>query len=151
MWRHILQFQKLLVLRHWLWFMGIKKRADGSLELYGGCVHTLPTHIYIVHLHMPFKVKKGHFEGVCVCVCVCVCACVRACVCLRACMCVCLRACLCACVRVHTVVWKGFCPRPVFIFCICHTLMIQIKYILILHKDNQSKYKMQFWNNDFIY
>ncbi len=35
---------------------------------------------------------------------------------------------------------------------ICHTWMIQIiKLILILHKDNPSKYKMQFWNNDFIY
>ncbi len=30
--------------------------------------------------------------------------------------------------------------------------MIQIiKQILILHKDNLSKYKMQFWNKDFIY
>ncbi len=30
--------------------------------------------------------------------------------------------------------------------------MIQIiKLIFILHKDNPSKYKMQFWNNDFIY
>ncbi len=30
--------------------------------------------------------------------------------------------------------------------------MIQIiKYILILHKDNASKYKMQFLNDDFIY
>ncbi len=30
--------------------------------------------------------------------------------------------------------------------------MIQvIKQILILHKDNPSKYKMQFRNNDFIY
>ncbi len=30
--------------------------------------------------------------------------------------------------------------------------MIQIiKQILILHKDNPSKYKMQFLNNDFIY
>ncbi len=30
--------------------------------------------------------------------------------------------------------------------------MIQIiKYILILHKDNPSKYKMLFWNNDLIY
>ncbi len=29
--------------------------------------------------------------------------------------------------------------------------MIQIKLILILHKDNPSKNKMQFWNNDFIY
>ncbi len=30
--------------------------------------------------------------------------------------------------------------------------MIQIiKQILILHKDNQSKCKMQFWKNDFIY
>ncbi len=30
--------------------------------------------------------------------------------------------------------------------------MIQIiKQILILHKDIQSKYKMQFWNNDLIY
>ncbi len=30
--------------------------------------------------------------------------------------------------------------------------MIQIiKQIFILHKDNPSKYKMQFWNNDFIY
>ncbi len=25
-----------------------------------------------------------------------------------------------------------------------------IKQILILHKDNPNKYKMQFWNNDFI-
>ncbi len=30
--------------------------------------------------------------------------------------------------------------------------MIQIiKHILILHKDNASKYKMQFLNDDFIY
>ncbi len=30
--------------------------------------------------------------------------------------------------------------------------MIQIiKQIVILHKDNLSKYKMQFWNNDLIY
>ncbi len=39
----------------------------------------------------------------------------------------------------------------IFIFCL-HVTMIQIiKYILILHKDNQSKYKMQFWNNYLIY
>ncbi len=31
-------------------------------------------------------------------------------------------------------------------------MMIQIiKLILILHKDNASKYKMQFLNEDFIY
>ncbi len=29
--------------------------------------------------------------------------------------------------------------------------MIQITQILLLHKDNPSKYKMQFWNTDFIY
>ncbi len=30
--------------------------------------------------------------------------------------------------------------------------MIQsIKQIVILYKDNLSKYKMQLWNNDFIY
>ncbi len=30
--------------------------------------------------------------------------------------------------------------------------MIQIiKLISILHKDNPSKYKIQFWNNDLIY
>ncbi len=30
--------------------------------------------------------------------------------------------------------------------------MIQIiKQVLILHKDNPGKYKMQFWNNDLIY
>ncbi len=34
---------------------------------------------------------------------------------------------------------------------ICRTWIIQIiKQILMLHKDNPSKYKMQFWNNDFI-
>ncbi len=48
---------------------------------------------------------------------------------------------------------KVFAPLPVFFrfLHICHTWMIQIKLILILHKDNPSKYKMQFWNNDFIY
>ncbi len=35
---------------------------------------------------------------------------------------------------------------------ICHPEKIQIiKQILILHKDNASKYKMQFLNYDFIY
>ncbi len=35
---------------------------------------------------------------------------------------------------------------------ICHTWMIQIiKQIIILHKDNPSKYKMWFSNNYFIY
>ncbi len=39
-----------------------------------------------------------------------------------------------------------------FLLHICHTWMIQIiKQMLILQKDNQSKYKMQFWNYDFIY
>ncbi len=58
---------------------------------------------------------------------------------------------------ISTVVWKSFCPLPVIFFLniflhICPTWMIQIiKQILILHKDNPSKYKMQFWNNDFIY
>ncbi len=56
-----------------------------------------------------------------------------------------------------TVVWKGFVFfKPTVFFCfffhLCHTWMIQIiKLILILHKDNPSKYKMQFWNNDLIY
>ncbi len=53
-----------------------------------------------------------------------------------------------------TVVWKSFCPYLFFFFFlhICHTWIIQIiKLILILHKDNPSKYKMQFWNNDLIY
>ncbi len=54
---------------------------------------------------------------------------------------------------VPTVYEKVFAPLPVFvIFCIFVTLKIQIiKQIVILHKDNPSKYKMQFWNNDFIY
>ncbi len=46
---------------------------------------------------------------------------------------------------------KKFLPPSCFnFFCMRHTWMIQIKQILILHKDNPSKYKMQFWN-DFIY
>ncbi len=52
------------------------------------------------------------------------------------------------------VVCKKFLPPSCFFFYyfgICHTWMIQIiKQILILHKDNLSKYKMQFWNSDFI-
>ncbi len=50
---------------------------------------------------------------------------------------------------------KKFLPPFLFFFYflhICHTWMIQIiKHILILHKDNPSKFKMQFWNDDFIY
>ncbi len=45
---------------------------------------------------------------------------------------------------------KVFAPSCFFFLHICHTWMIQIKQILILHKDNQSKYKMQFLNNDLI-
>lgn len=33
----------------------------------------------------------------------------------------------------------------------CHTLMFQIKQILILHKDNQRKHKIHFLIDDFIY
>ncbi len=45
-----------------------------------------------------------------------------------------------------------FAPFLFFYFLhICNTWMIQIiKQILILNKDNPSKYKIQFWNNDFI-
>ncbi len=39
----------------------------------------------------------------------------------------------------------------IFFFCMCHTWMIQIKLILILHNVNPSKHKMQFWNNYLIY
>ncbi len=43
---------------------------------------------------------------------------------------------------------KKFLPPSCFFFVflhICHTSMIQIiKHIFILHKDNPSKYKMQF-------
>ncbi len=54
------------------------------------------------------------------------------------------------------MVWKSFFPFLFFIYLfiilhICHTWMIQnIELILILHKDNPSNYKMQFWNNNFI-
>lgn len=34
----------------------------------------------------------------------------------------------------------------------CHSRMIKInKQIVMLHKDNPSKYKMEFLNNDYIY
>ncbi len=52
---------------------------------------------------------------------------------------------------VLTVPWKGFGP---LIFCFVEYLkhLIQIiKLILILHKYNAGKYKMQFLNDDFIY
>ncbi len=62
-------------------------------------------------------------------------------------------------IYIYTVPWKGFPPSCFFFFFACHTLKIQIiKQILILQmlilniiKDNPSKYKMQFWNNDLIY
>ncbi len=49
-----------------------------------------------------------------------------------------------------------FLPPSCFLFYfiflhVCHTLIQIIKQILILLKDNPSKYKMQFLNNDFIY
>ncbi len=48
----------------------------------------------------------------------------------------------------YIVLWKGF----LHFLHICHTYKIQIiKQILISHKDNASKYKMQFLNDDFIY
>ncbi len=54
--------------------------------------------------------------------------------------------------ELSAVVWKSFYPLPVFIYLyICHIWMIQIKQMLIFHKDNLSKYKMPFWNNDLIY
>ncbi len=48
---------------------------------------------------------------------------------------------------------KVFAPFLFFNFFlhICHTEKIQIKQMLILHKDNASKYKMQFLNDDLIY
>ncbi len=61
-------------------------------------------------------------------------------------------------IYIHSAV-KRFSPFLLFYFFAYHTLKIQIiKLIFILQililnniKDNPSKYKKQFWNNDFIY
>ncbi len=66
---------------------------------------------------------------------------------------VCVCVCVCVCILYIYILYmyiKVFAPFLFFylFFChICHTKKIQIiKQILILHKDNASKYKMQFLN-----
>ncbi len=63
----------------------------------------------------------------------------------------------------YTVPWKGFCPLPVyFIFINFFAYLSHLKdsdqtnfnlilnLILNLHKDNASKYRMQFLNDDLL-
>ncbi len=48
--------------------------------------------------------------------------------------------------------YAGYNGVKTFFVLFCHTWIIQIiKLTLMLHKDNPSKYKMQFWNNVLIY
>ncbi len=68
--------------------------------------------------------------------------------------CVCVYIYMCIYTHADTVPWKGFCTLLVFCFSYLshtHIYIFQIiKLILILHKENQCKYKMQFWNNSLI-
>ncbi len=43
---------------------------------------------------------------------------------------------------------KSFLALPVFLAYLSHLKVQIIKQIVILYKDNPSKYKMQFWDND---
>lgn len=49
-----------------------------------------------------------------------------------------------------TVLRKSVCPLPDFLY-ICTHMFQAIKLILVLDKDNQRKYKMQYLNYVFIY
>ncbi len=71
-------------------------------------------------------------------------------------ICVCVCVCMYVCMYVYIYsAMKSILPPSCFFFFnflhIFHTWMIQIiKLILLSHKHKPSKYKMQFWNNDFI-
>ncbi len=52
--------------------------------------------------------------------------------------------------HIYSAVNRFLAPSCFFFVHICHNFQI-IKLILILHKDNASKYKMQFLNDYFIY
>lgn len=55
--------------------------------------------------------------------------------------------------NIYTVLLKAICPLAhLYLFGICHTYIFQIiEQMLILDKDQQSKYKKHFLKDDFIY
>ncbi len=81
--------------------------------------------------------------------------------------CTCVYVCVCVCICIYIYIYiyyiyiyiynmqwceKVFAPFLFFIFCLFVTLeWFRSSKKSILHKDNPSTYKMQFWNNDLIF